>query len=119
MSTANRPLPVAARQPVTPIPVPQPAAQAAAAPAAADQIQEVGESSGSTFKEMVINLATQSWLGSMIFHLVLMIFLALVMGTIHVANTIGQSPIFEVVEEMESLEPEIEHFEVGYTPVDP
>jgi hypothetical protein len=119
MSNANRPLPVAARQPVTPIPVPQPAAQAAAAQAAADQIQEVGESSGSTFKEMVINLATQSWLGSMIFHLVLMIFLALVMGTIHVANTIGQSPIFEVVEEMESLEPEIEHFEVGYTPVNP
>jgi hypothetical protein len=68
--------------------------------------------------DLLVGVATQSWLASMAFHMALMVLLALVMGTIHVASKIGSAPEFEVVEEDVSLEPELTHFEVGYTPLD-
>lgn len=71
-----------------------------------------------TINGLLLGIATQSWLGSMVFHMVLMVVLALVLGTIHVANTIGQAPEFEASQE-ESPLPEVTHFEVGYTPLAP
>jgi Squalene-hopene cyclase C-terminal domain/Prenyltransferase and squalene oxidase repeat len=72
-----------------------------------------------SWKDLFMSIATQSWLGSMVFHMSLMVVLALVLGTIHVANTIGQAPEFEVAPEDNSPLPEITHFEVGYTPPAP
>jgi hypothetical protein len=72
-----------------------------------------------TWKDILMGVATQSWLASMVFHMVLMVVLALVLGTIHVASTIGQAPEFEAAEQDNSPLPEITHFEVGYTPLAP
>src|SRR5262245_3316136 len=73
----------------------------------------------SSLMDLLIGVATQSWLASMVFHMALMIILALVLGTIDIAGTLGQAPEFEVVEQIDSLAPEITHFEVGYTPLSP
>src|SRR5262249_1533636 len=73
----------------------------------------------SLLKDLIVGVATQSWLARMAFHMVLMVALALILGTINIASTIGQAPEFESTEQVESVEPEITHFEVGYTPPDP
>src|SRR5437867_9682822 len=70
------------------------------------------------WKDLLVGVATQSWLASMVFHMALMVTLALVLGSIHVANTIGQAPELVAQQEDSSL-PEITHFEVGYTPPAP
>ena len=49
------------------------------------------------WQELLTGVATQSWLASMAFHMALMIVLALVLGTMHVASTIGQAPEFDAV----------------------
>jgi len=54
----------------------------------------------------------------MVFHMALMVTLALVLGSIHVASTIGQAPELVAQQEDAAL-PEITHFEVGYTPPAP
>jgi hypothetical protein len=69
-------------------------------------------------RDLLIGVATQSWLASMAFHMALMVALALLMGTIHIAQKIGAAPEFEVVEEDTDI-PEIDQFEVGETPLDP
>lgn len=79
-----------------------------------------GESgTGNFWHDLLVGVATQSWLASMAFHMALMVLLALIMGTIHVANTIGQAPEFDSANQDLSLAPELEHFEVGDTPLDP
>src|SRR5262245_51576078 len=107
MSTTNKPAPAAA------------GAEQASQASAAEQPEEVASGSDSWIKDLMVGIATQSWLASMAIHMTLFIILALVLGTIHVAATIGAAPVFEVIEEPQSLEPEITHFEVGYTPTDP
>src|SRR5262245_11599664 len=107
MSTTNKPAPAAA------------GAEQASQASAAEQPEEVASGSDSWIKDLMVGIATQSWLASMAIHMTLFIILALVLGTIHVASTIGAAPVFEVIEETPSLEPEITHFEVGYTPPDP
>lgn len=69
------------------------------------------------WKELLISVATQSWLASMAFHMVLMIVLALIMGTIHVVQTIGDAPAFDAADQM-AFEPELARFEVGSTPIE-
>jgi hypothetical protein len=70
-------------------------------------------------QQLIISASTQSWMASAIIHMIILVVMALVLGTIHVAKTIGQAHEFEAVEEIATLEPEIEHFEVGDTPIDP
>ncbi|HZN33162.1 MAG TPA: prenyltransferase/squalene oxidase repeat-containing protein [Pirellulaceae bacterium] len=101
-----------------PAPAAAPAEQASQA-SAAEHPEEVASGSEGWMKDLMVGIATQSWLASMAIHMTLFIILALVLGTIHVAATIGAAPVFEVIEEPQSLEPEITHFEVGYTPTDP
>src|SRR6187455_1078539 len=72
-----------------------------------------------SWKEMLTGVSMQSFLGSMVFHAALMVTLALVLGTIHVANKLGQAPEFEAAKQDDSTLPEITHFEVGYTPLAP
>src|SRR5262245_12209669 len=72
-----------------------------------------------TWTELFTGIGARSFLGSMAFHMILMIVLALVLGTIHVAHRLGQAPEFEVAKQDESPLPEITHFEVGYTPLAP
>jgi len=98
---------------------PQPVPVASPAPQAVEEETEPVAGSGNLIKDLIVSIATQAWLASMVIHMTLFIILALVLGTIHVAATIGAAPAFEVIEEPESLEPEISHFEVGYTPPDP
>jgi Squalene-hopene cyclase C-terminal domain len=92
-----------------------------------DEIPDAGQPSPDTvespetrsfWRDTLIGVATQSWLASMVFHMTLMVVLALVLGTIHV-TTIGQAPEFEAAEQDASAQPEITHFEVGYTPLAP
>src|SRR5262245_52926813 len=71
-----------------------------------------------SWKEMLTGVSMQSFLGSMVFHAALMVTLALVLGTIHVANKLGIAPEFDAAKQDDSL-PEITHFEVGYTPIAP
>jgi len=89
--------------------------QSQAVPTLADE----GVPASPLLPQLVVNIATQSWLASMALHMTLLIVLALVLGTIHVAATIGAAPAFEVPEEPKSLEPEIEHFVVGEAPLEP
>jgi hypothetical protein len=72
----------------------------------------------SLVSRIIISIATTSWLASMVIHMAIFIVLALVLGTVHVAQTIGSAPLFESVDAVEA-QPEIEHFEVGDTPLDP
>src|SRR5262249_22671439 len=88
-----------------------------AAPAADDAVEQAARPL--SWKDLLMGVATQSWLASMVFHMVLMIVLALVLGTIHVASTIGQAPEFDASQQDNSPLPEITHFEVGYTPLAP
>lgn len=111
MNKPNRPNPTAA-------PVAQ-ATAAQTAEAAPEAAEPEAEGSSSLMQNLLVGIATQSWLASMAIHMTLFIILALVLGTIHVAATIGAAPVFEVIEEPQSLDPEISHFEVGYTPTDP
>jgi len=76
------------------------------------------EPRSSLWRDLLIGVATQSWLASMVFHMALMVILALGLGTIHLANTI-QGPEFEAIEDTLGDLPEIARFEVGYTPPDP
>jgi hypothetical protein len=69
--------------------------------------------------ELIVGIATQSWLASMALHMTLFIVLALVLGTIHVAATIGAAPILQASSQAESLEAEIEHFVLGESPLEP
>ena len=73
----------------------------------------------SLIHDLIVGVATQSWLASMAFHMALMVFLALIMGTIHVVKKISEAPEFEVVEDDTANIEAIEQFEVGYTPLDP
>ena len=75
--------------------------QSQAVPTLADE----GVPASPLLPQLVVNIATQSWLASMALHMTLLIVLALVLGTIHVAATIGAAPAFEVPEEPKSLEP--------------
>jgi hypothetical protein len=68
---------------------------------------------------MFTGVEMQSFLGSMAFHTALMVTLALVLGTIHVANTLGIAPEFSAADQDSAAQPEITHFEVGYTPIAP
>lgn len=68
---------------------------------------------------MLFGVQAQAMLGSMVFHMLLLIVLALVLGTIHVAQTIGQAPEFETPAADDSPLPEISRFELGYTPLAP
>jgi len=68
---------------------------------------------------ILISIATTSWLASMVIHMAILIVLALALGTIKVAETIGNAPLFESVDDVVVEQPEIEHFEVGDTPIDP
>src|SRR5262245_11598353 len=72
-----------------------------------------------TWTELFTGIGARSFLGSMAFHMILMIVLALVLGTIHVANRLGQAPEFDASKQDDSQLPEITHFEVGYTPLAP
>ena len=80
---------------------------------------ESPEPSRGLIHDLIVGVATQSWLASMAFHMALMVFLALVMGTIHVVQKINEAPEFEVVEDDTANIDAIEQFEVGYTPLDP
>jgi len=71
------------------------------------------------WRDLVAGIATQSWLASMVVHLAVFLVLALVLGTVHVSATLRAGPVFEVIEEPVSLEPEIEHFVVGDAPLEP
>jgi hypothetical protein len=79
---------------------------------------EPAEPQRSLIQDLIVGVATQSWLASMAFHMALMVVLALVMGTIHVVNKMT-GPEFEVVEDDTANIDAIEQFEVGYTPLDP
>jgi len=72
----------------------------------------------SLWRDLLVGVATQSWLASMVFHMALMVILALGLGTIHIASTIGQAPEFNTFDESVDL-PEVSRFEVGVTPLDP
>jgi Squalene-hopene cyclase C-terminal domain len=73
----------------------------------------------SFWEQVLVSVATQSWLASMAFHMALMIVLALVLGTIHAAHSLGTGQMFEAVDQALSNEPEIEHFNIGNSPLDP
>src|SRR5262249_7780854 len=72
-----------------------------------------------SWRDMFTGVEMQSFLGSMAFHTALMVTLALVLGTIHVANTLGIAPEFNAADQDNSSQPEITHFQVGYTPLAP
>src|SRR6187402_2845989 len=85
---------------------------------------EVLEEAGSQsvpemLKEWITGTATQAWVASMMIHLIVMLVLALVLGTIHVVNVVVNAPSFETAQAEAIPEPEITHFEVGETPLDP
>jgi len=94
------------------------AAQQSAAQPEGEPYEDAG-GSDNLIQKLIVSISTQSWLASMAIHMTIFIILGLVLGTVHVATQIGLAPEFEVVEEPESLDPEITHFEVGYTPTDP
>src|SRR5688572_31445749 len=79
---------------------------------------EAPTGTGNFWMDLLIGVATQSWLASKAFHMALMVVLALIMGTIHVA-TIGDAPTFDAASESLDLTPDITNFEVGDTPLDP
>src|SRR5687768_2667146 len=87
------------------------------APSPANLPPAEDEPRGSLWRDLLVGVATQSWLASMVFHMALMVILALGLGTIHIANTIGQSPEFDGFDEAVDL-PEVSRFDVGYTPLD-
>jgi hypothetical protein len=72
-----------------------------------------------SWRDLLTSIEMQSFLGSMAFHTALMVTLALVLGTIHIANTLGNAPEFSSVNQDDSSQPEIVHIEVGYTPLAP
>lgn len=72
-----------------------------------------------SWREMFTGVSMQSFLGSMAFHTALMVALALILGTIHVAKKLGIAPEFEAVKQDDSDVPEVGRFEVGYTPLAP
>lgn len=94
----------------------KPAAVAEADPAA-DEVVEEGVAT-SFVQKVLLSVASQSWLASLVFHLILLVVLGLVAGTVQVVKTIGEAPSFEAVDIEDNL-PEIEQFDVGNTPLDP
>src|SRR5687768_14685614 len=82
------------------------------------QVLDEGNQEGFSWKDVLVGVATQSWLASMVFHMALMVFLALVLGTIRVAQTIGEAPEFNAQPEEAELPP-VAPFEVGSTPLLP
>jgi hypothetical protein len=87
----------------------------APSPAAGDS----GLDAPPSWRDMFTGVEMQSFLGSMAFHTALMVTLALVLGTIHVANTLGVAPEFDAAKQDESSTPDLVHFEPSYTPVAP
>jgi hypothetical protein len=69
-------------------------------------------------QQALVSVQSQSWLASLIIHIMILVVLGLVAGTVHVAQTIGQAPEFEVIDDLDDA-PEIAHFEVGNTPIEP
>jgi Squalene-hopene cyclase C-terminal domain/Prenyltransferase and squalene oxidase repeat len=63
-------------------------------------------------KALIVAAGTQSWLASLAIHLGLMVLLALVLGTIHVARVIQRSAEFEAVEDATLTVTSIEPFEL-------
>jgi hypothetical protein len=59
------------------------------------------------------------WAASIAGHLVVFIMMALVLGTVHVAQKIMEAPEFEAEVETALPEPELNRFEVGETPIEP
>ncbi|HEY2411412.1 MAG TPA: prenyltransferase/squalene oxidase repeat-containing protein [Pirellulaceae bacterium] len=72
-----------------------------------------------SWRAVFTGIEMQSFLGSMAFHTALMVTLALVLGTIHIANTLGNAPEFSAVNQDDSAQPELTHFDVGMTPLAP
>jgi hypothetical protein len=92
----------------------KPPAGQAAAPV---EGEPVGQQS--LIQKLIVSVATQSWLASLVIHMAAIIFLALVLGTIKATQIVINSPIFESDVEEVVPETEIEHFVVGETPIDP
>ena len=67
-------------------------------------------------KHLVIAAGTQSWLASLAIHLSLMVVLALVLGTIHVAEVMRGAAEFEAVEDATLAVTSIEPFELVEPP---
>jgi hypothetical protein len=74
---------------------------------------------GSWLTRLVIHVGTQSWLMSMVVHLTLFVLLALTLGTIKVAQTIGNAPTFAASDFAESDAPELARIELTEPPPEP
>lgn len=70
-------------------------------------------------KDWATSIGTQAWLASTMIHLIILLTMALVLGTIQVVNHVVNAPSFETAANEAIPEPEITHFEVGETPLDP
>ncbi|WP_254510530.1 prenyltransferase/squalene oxidase repeat-containing protein [Anatilimnocola floriformis] len=81
--------------------------------------EEVAEESSSPMMEWLTGTATQAWAASMMIHLIILLVMALVLGTIQVVKTVVNAPSFETAQTEAVPEPEITAFEVGETPLDP
>lgn len=66
---------------------------------------------------ILISAGTQSWLASMIIHMVLLIALALLLGTFQVARSI-RSPQFEATAVVDEPPPVLDRFETGEAPLE-
>jgi hypothetical protein len=86
---------------------------------AAPPVEAAPPAEPTSWRDFLLSVATQSWLASMVFHMALMVVLALIMGTLKMAGTIGQAPAFDPALDAQANLPEITHFEVGHTPLQP
>jgi hypothetical protein len=84
-----------------------------------ENLDEQPAASGNIITQLIVSASTQSWLASALVHMIILVVLALTLGTIKIIEQVGKAPTFNEVEEIPEIAPEIEHFEVGDTPVDP
>src|SRR5580704_12995738 len=81
-------------------------------------MSRMGDSAASGIKRW-ITVVGPFWAASIAGHLVVFIMMALVLGTVHVAQKIMEAPEFEAEVETALPEPELNRFEVGDTPIEP
>ena len=112
---------MSAAPPPVPPPVPPPAGKSPppAPPPQPEQAEPDFRSPFERIKEWLISIGSQSWLASLAIHMLIIIIFGLVAGTVQVAATIGSAAVFELAVPEDEALPEVTHFEVGNTPIEP
>ncbi|HTN76477.1 MAG TPA: prenyltransferase/squalene oxidase repeat-containing protein [Pirellulaceae bacterium] len=91
----------------------------AAAPTNEEDLADEAGPPRNIISDIIVSIGTQAWLASLVIHCAIFVVLALVLGTIEVVKQVVNAPSFEATQEAAIPEPEITHFEVGDTPLDP